>query len=537
MQTALLPKHGPYPLSNAPRAALNRLRSRQEESELRLLLSFTAYDSLDQSTANRIYLVYLILYLAAMGLGALLWMAQGGAVIFSLFPGFQAQVLAVRLSASLLLGMALFQTIHALRLSPLAFSDDDRYQLCLQPLPSVLMVLRWFLMPWLKALLPSLPLFILIGFVYAESILPAGELSSHILQYFSIGLGLGLKALPWQLLFYILAWAAGLFALQRRGERVSWLPGVLLLALLLTAGVIIAFTPQLVLPPSIGWFLSTLLPGTPFNGGAVLALLLLIAGSFLLLAYLARQFIPLRAAEESAAETAIKELSRMGFTSAAASLKAHKRLGIARASRFSPTASGWRAYLAKAWLRTRRSFGFAQVLDLGRLGLIALGVVLAPSIWLRVLAVLFWSNALRSFALNALRTDLSQPHLSRLTPVPMRAVVLADLLIPFGLNLLGSLALVLPFTFLLPGAQTWLVLLLPGMLASIYLTSALVLLKRAKTSAVLQGTLPDPALQTTLLAALAASIPLLLVEFVPASIIPAFLASMLVPGLLWYQLR
>lgn len=519
MQTILLPEQGKQSGRLIPCRALHRLRTRQETSELRYWLFLSAYDLQDKSLSNKLYLVYLLVFYGFLTLVGLAFFAQGASKSF-LIMGISQPAPALAAAASICIGMAaLVQIWQAIQSSPLRFSEADRYQLCLQPLPKAFLILRWTWLTCIKTLLPLLLIFIFLGFSYAESLYPGLEFAAQFPAFFLAGLRMAIALIPWHLFFFLLSWVFGLLAQSTSRPSLLLLPGLLMVLLFLLPD-LLSFFPASG-PPRL-WALASDLPrlsaffrlDLPWQPAILLWPTLLALLAVLLLCVFAPGFDPLKAAAQSALETSVAELRRYGFNSVADSLQARQRMGIARNAQFHPSAPGSMAFLNKAWLSYKRSFNFSRFWELFQSALLLLALFITPGVWTKLLLLIVWTYDYTQFALSRFRADLLQYYLLRLTPLPVYHIALADLAIPYLLSLLSAWALTIPLVF--AGMAPWPILLhLPLILATVSLSSAAVMLKKADPAALLSGTVPNPALTATLLAWALNAIPFLLGSALP----------------------
>ncbi|MEA4811329.1 MAG: hypothetical protein VB108_02015 [Anaerolineaceae bacterium] len=518
------------------RQAVNKLRAKQEESELRYWLTFFAYNHNDKSFSNRIYLVYLVIFLSVMLLLWLIYLAQGFSNILSAFPPFSPQSVAFRMNIVVLLLWAIWTAWKSLSRSPLKFTEDDASILCLQPVEPSHLSMRWFWMPWLRSLIPCLLFLCLISFGMAELNIPRTEISKNVFIYLAYGLRIMILALPFHFSMSLLAWSAGLFAMRNRKNRLRILPAFFLLGGWMSL-LVLCFVPSG--EKFLGVLFGILNQPAPISRFAWMGLALVVAALALVFRLIARKTSISTAAWETAQENTLSEFQRYGFSGLAGSIRTKKRLGVQRRSEVNSCKEGVWSLCVKGWLQFRRSFTWTRLWSILRIAGFWLGIVLAPTIWLKLLSLAAWVYNMREFALRPLREDLSQRYILSLMPFSLFEIALANMIVPYFV-LLITLGMAHVSAAFLIGHSAWnLLLVLPGVLASSLMVFASVLFAKAEPNSLINGSVPDPVLPSLIMGFAAAVPPFLVMNSGSGfqAILLAFIAHLIVIFLAFLTLR
>ncbi|MCE5208352.1 MAG: hypothetical protein LLG42_08580, partial [Chloroflexi bacterium] len=205
--------------------AVHWLRTRQEEREFAYWLSLVAYEHRDHSLANRIYLLYLIIFFGIWIFVTLTFFASGGAVFLRLLNPIDPIRAAIFLEVLLMGVWSVFTFWQSLRRSPVVFSEQDAMLICQMPVNRRHVTIRWFLMPWLKSAVLFWLVAITLGFSVAEITLPGVMDASRILEYAAYGIRACIAITPIHLALFSLQWVMGIVRLQKNLERngLAWL--------------------------------------------------------------------------------------------------------------------------------------------------------------------------------------------------------------------------------------------------------------------------------------------------------------------------
>ena len=319
--------------------AIHWIRSRQESEELSYWLSFVSYNPKDRSLNNQIYLVYLLVFFSIWWFIVLVWFANTGASLLSLF--FPSAALGGAIGLELIVLLIWFLTVLflSLRRSPVAFSEEDAVLVCQMPFGPRSLVFRWSLMPWVKSVIPFLILAMVLGFSLAEiDLSQQGVTDPNIFAYIIRGVRAALSLLPVQMTAFMLIWANGVWIMSRQRKFLAWFVPILtfgLGGLLFGTGISAAFGVALpvwlapfsqFLPGLLGAGLTQGMLGTALSVSGLSALV-----SILALVFSAGKFSPSQAAQETQTQVTNRNLRRYGFSDRVQNRKAQKRLGRSEA--------------------------------------------------------------------------------------------------------------------------------------------------------------------------------------------------------------
>ncbi|HWT81515.1 MAG TPA: hypothetical protein VN648_22195, partial [Candidatus Methylomirabilis sp.] len=190
------------------------VRARQMETDFAFWLAIIGYNRRDKSLSHRIYLVYAGIFFSIWGLAVL-----------SLFGGITASFLqavqpdaplqaAPAAAALILLAWGLYRLYHALKRSPLVFSEEDSYLICQAPLNRRAVVLSWFPEPWVGSGLPFWGCGVILGFATLEIQQKGNGSLADIPMYLFTGLRVLTIILPLQIGILAGIWAAGVSRLK-----------------------------------------------------------------------------------------------------------------------------------------------------------------------------------------------------------------------------------------------------------------------------------------------------------------------------------
>lgn len=495
--------------------AVHFLRSKQEYSDLRYWLGIVNYDPEERNFTNRVYLVYLILFFSIWFLIVLMFLASSLQRFLPLaapMPAITVSILALLIS---FLGFFLGNLIRSTLRSPLIFSEDHRFLLCQQPIPSRPLVFRWIITPWLKNFLLFVLIGLMIGFFYAEAQFPAENMATHFPLYLWHGIRLVCLSLPYHIASFIAAWAAGLFACNHRGKLISWLPTLLLTALsvlillsnLLTTAFAIKMHPLLLTFFGLGGlnFANT------FGIGLILVLVALIA-----LWVNAGKFSPSKAAIETEEAAKVGNLMRYMQFDAIKQVRHERRLKLIAKTKFNPTWQGGKAFLWKALIQKKRTFSLNDVWQPFLSFSLMLALGFAGNSTVTWMGIASWVWMLSQHSLQRLQSDLELWQLTGQISHPFERWGLIDLLLPTVPHLI---AIVLGLTtgqllfnsnplYLLPA-------LVFGFIAA-QLQLGQDLLRKNQSDSAINGSMRSPGLRGILMAVLCILLPLILHTISPS---------------------
>jgi hypothetical protein len=355
--------------------------------------------------------------------------------------------------------------------------------------------LRWLPMPWLKAALPFGLVAVGLGFALAELAL-AGNLSAgRIPEYSLFGLRALSALLPVHLALFLLPWLAGVLRLQRDADRDRWrVPVTALAAGVLALALLPLLNPNGPLWPGVAQVMAFPLRagfgagslGLGVLAGGIAAALLLAA-----LAAVSGGFSLTRAAQETQDLENLQAAQRYGFSSLAEDLQTRRRLGVRRAASRLPARAGAGALVWKDLLQAGRAFRLTDLIGWVSLFGAMLTLPLLPDLGSRALVIAVWAQQVGKLVTRRLRSDLSRWVLFRQLPFSGQTVLRYDLLPALAaagvLSLLG-LGLGLALTGSPPEP---LLALLPGTVTAAGYAAAYDVLRRSRSSLLLNGSAPE----------------------------------------------
>ncbi len=521
--------------------AVHWLRSRQEERELIYWLSFVAYDTRDRSLNNRIYLLYLIVFFSIWVFMALTLFASGGAkVLLALNP--QAPARAAAFLAVLVLGVWSVSALwRSLWRSPVVFSEEDAVLLCQTPVNRRSVVLRWLWMPWLESAIPFWLIAVILGFSLAEVAMSGTIGFDRLFDYAGYGLRAWLAVIPAQLALFVLVWIAGVYRLRQEIDR-RGLPTAILLA----NGALVLLLLFSTLSPNVPMALQVIAGMVAFPiwagfGAANLSTAVLSFGLLSLvllsaLVWISAEFSLSRAAQETQVAYAISSANRFGFASEARRLKEQERLGMQQRSTRLPSMQGAGALVWKDLVQSWRLFRLPVLFDwLLLFGFIVI-LPLLNSLGAQLLMIALWALQVGKVCAARVRGDLALWPITRQLPISSARVLLADLSLPYLLVVLLSAVGLWLSAFLFRQGFNALLLLVPGIAAAVAGMTAFDVIRRSRSSLLLNGTVPGVGASGALLSLVCAAAVLLVYLLLPG--IVGLLASVLASLVLaWLSFR
>lgn len=412
--------------------AAHFLRSRQERQELRYWLSIVSFDIDDRSFVNRAYLFYLFAFFSVWFLAVLVFFASGAIKLFALAGMSDIARLTIGMEAALLAIWLLIGLFQALRASPLILSETDALILCQTPLARAGVILRWFVMPWIKSYVPFGFLFILVGFILAET---AGFSSlGNLITYILFGVRNALLLLPLHMALLAVIWTVGLVPF-RRPHSLLWLKAILTAVLVAIAllAVLLFFSSPLLPAPVVQW--AERLPGIWLTwlaaSPSVAFSLLMIAvpvAALSLLCLVSRRVNLSHLAETTVVTELIQSLQRFGFSSSADDEVLKGRLSGKQATRLGPPAAGWQAL---AWLnksRVKRRFSVKSLQPWLMILIFSFSLALIPLTLASLFVLLFFIQHIAQIATNSLTQNMNVWSLLRQLPFTPAEIIRGHLL-------------------------------------------------------------------------------------------------------------
>ena len=494
------------------------LRSKQEESELGYWLSFVAYDPSDRSFLNRLYLFYLLIFFMIWFFVVLIFFAKYGGMVLSFINPLSSSSAAVMIEMILLSGWNLYQMALCSKRSPIVFSEQDATLICQTPVNRRQLVLRWIWMPWVKSAIPFWFIAIMLGFSVAESNYSGVIAANKIFEYAGFGLNALISLVPIHLSFFVIQWMVGVFRLQKSTHR-NWIgiPAIGLAILFLIIVIISSFS-SLSITKSIITPLEYLLVAGFI--GSIDPTALLLGTLFVLLAlgllfFIASEFNLSRAAQETSEIDLINNATHYGFTDFVEQRRLQSQLGTGHSSAHLPPLKGSASLIWRNLTQAIRSFRWKTLMPWITICIVMMGLPILPTFWSRMLGLLYLVFQISPLTSVRLRSDLSCWMILQQLPISKKNILLADLGLSLPIILLFSIAGLGLSTLITHDFPFGMMLLLPGLLASIACGAAFDILRRSKTDLLLTGNAPSVGTQGFLLGLIGVYIPLLIESIVP----------------------
>ena len=371
-------------------------------------------------------------------------------------------------------------------------------------------------MPFPSGCLPSC-----LGSSIAEINYSGAIAANKIFEYAGFGLNALVCFLPIHLAFFILQWVVGVYRLHKSAHR-NWIgiPAIVI-ALLLLITVIIASFSSLSITKSIITPLEYLL--TAGFIGSLNSTAVLLGFSFTLLAlgllfYSSGGFNPGRAAQDTSEVELLNSATRYGFTDFVEQRRLQNRLGTGHTAACLPPAKGSAILIWRNLTQASRTFRWKTLLSWITICSIMMGLPILPTFWSRILALLFLVFQISPLTSVRLRSDLSCWMILQQLPINKKKILLTDLGLSLPIILLFSIAGLGVSTLIKNTFPFGMMLLLPGLLASIACGAAFDILRRSKTDLLLTGNAPSVGTQGFLLGLIGMFIPLLIESIVPGII-------------------
>lgn len=479
-------------------ACVNWLRSRQEQQEIVFWLSW-AYDTKDKSLSNRLYLLYLIIFFSIWWFIVLVFFAERGASIFTLLAPENPIKAALALEIFIILAWWIFASIKVIWRSPVVFSEEDAFLICQMPLKPRNIVLRWFLMPWVKNLLPIALISVTIGFSLAETIFLPMEFSSEMFaNYVSYGFRVLMVMTPIHLALFILTWVIGVWSLNN-DRRIPFVFSSLIISILisfiLVAVMLSSFNMTVFLPiqPLINGIQNIFLDGVASSEfiRAGLSGWLFAIVSFVILGKVSTNFSPSRSAQETQFDAAVKSLMRYGFVSQAKEMKQKKRLRSRVKKFWQPSWESGSAVLWKDILQSVRINRLQKIFRLFSIFSLMLSFVFIQDFKARLPIIAIWTIQVGKATSERVRNDLSRWSIIKQLPLSHKNWFFYDILFSCSLVLFSSLGGMILGSFFVRSLALTEIFLLPGMITTGTGIWVFNIARRAKSSLLIRGQVPQ----------------------------------------------
>ena len=475
------------------------VRSRQIAQRLSFWLTLIGYDPHDHSLSHRIYLIYASIFMSLWAFAMLSLASSGTATVLAALGTGSVNQIAAQISLLIFVIWFIFQLWQVSRRSPFIFSEEDAYLICQTPVKRNIVALSWFGGDWLGQALPFWAIGVTFGFAMIDSRLGDkvvfGDISLYAIS--------GLRALSRFLFLHLgslaLLWTLGALRLQGSRER-RWLPRLVLIGILLTAGGLIGsisfpelanlFTPvwHAVLSP-MDYPLQAAFSIHPWVNGLLIALGIAVVG-LMALAIASKKLNLSRAAQESTQREKLATAQRYGMVDLAREIKQRERLGIGRDPTRLPARPGLWMLPWKDILQSRHEIGLGQLWNWLILLGTSVGVLLAPDFNSRILILFYWLIAIGQRTTSRLRADLRNWWMLRSLPFHVESLLLGEIATPWGMTVaIAWLAIILGGAQL--GASPLsLFLLIPPVCLTLSLISAYDVLRQSNAGMLLNGNVP-----------------------------------------------
>jgi hypothetical protein len=469
----------------------------QIAGKLSYWLSITGYKRGDRSLNERLYGLYLIVFFTGWGFMVFSLVSATIHDGFSQIAG-PAAVPAVVLGAGVL-GLAAWIAYNLWRFarqSPLTFSEDDQYLICLTPVSRSAVALAWLFGDWIF----SIPFFWATGVILSFTVLEGYVQDMTMVEMLPYYLVAGGRAtsivLPLHFGLMALTYALGCLRLQRDRSRPRYSTairmGVLFLVLGLGGTIFargldgwIGLPWNVLLYPLILPVQAAVLGAPPWWAGLALAAAFA-AGGVLLLRRAGEQVNLSRAAQETVQKDTLATAVMLGQTDVAADIQRRQRLGTDHRPSLSGARPGLRMLPWKDQLQARRYFRLQPVLHWFSVLGLAVAVLLLPNLIVQAFVLLLLADNLARLLTTRLRADLSRWWLLRALPFSSGSLLLYELALPGILaTLLGWLALAAAVQ--LGAATAPPAALIPFLVAAVGFSGAADIARKSRTAELMTG--------------------------------------------------
>lgn len=473
------------------------VRGPQIAAKLSFWLSIAGYNRDDRSLNERIYRIYLVLFFTGWGFLAFSLISNTVHDAIAHLAGAEAVPHAAMSIAALgLLAWLAYTAWRVARQSPLTFSEDDQYLICLTPVRRSAVALAWLAGDWIF----SVPFFwagsVILAFTVLDGRMQGNLTLVELLPHYLVaGLRASIITLP--LHFGLLALLYALGCLRLQSDRslpylsVAMRLSAILLPLtytliLITSGFRAfsspfdqAFLAPLTLPLGSALAIFPLLPG-------LFTAVLLAVGGALALWRASNQLNLSRAAQETVEKDILETVSLLGQTDLAEDIRRRKRLGVDHKPSLGGAGPGLRILPWKDHLQMRRDFHLRPVLHWLSIFGLAVYLLLTTNLIVQAFVLLLLADNLARLLTARLRADLSRWWLLRSLPFPLGSLLFYELALPGILaTLLGWLAIAAAVHF--GGIQPPPAILVPFLVLLTGFSGAADIARKSKTADLLNG--------------------------------------------------
>jgi hypothetical protein len=476
------------------------VRSRQMTTRFRFWLLLSGYDPNDHSISHKIYLVYASFFWSLWIFAVLALAASGLAGIFkSISPGHEMDT-AVLLEAFCLFAWALYSAYSAARRSPIVFSEDDAYLICLTPVDRRQVTLAWLVGDWPYTGIPFWVIGSILGFTLMEVRLNGHVSFNNIPDYIISALICLSILLPLQFGMMASIWAFGATRIQGEKDK----KGLLWVPVISGMFIIVAWMVHYGVIGSPGWvyFLSEiglnsfLLPvkaslgSASWLAGEIISFLWVVIG-VTWLAYQSVKFNLSRAAQETSLHEAHQNAVYSLNQDVANEISIKQQLGVEKPPINLPIPAGSGAMIWKDVVQIIRSIQISAIFIWVQLFGAAFGLFIAQAWGLRLVCLFLWiwfSNRIFS---QRLRLDLRNWEIFTQLPFGPLRLILMDVSLPvIGGILVNWMALWIASRSLSIIQSTGIALLIPGVILGMALITTWDILKQCDSSSLLAGVVP-----------------------------------------------
>jgi hypothetical protein len=459
-------------------------------------LSITGYKRGDRSLNERLYRLYLVLFFAGWGFMVFSLISSYVHDGFSLLAGEADVPLLVAGVAVLgLLAWVAYNVWRFARQSPLTFSEDDQYLICMTPVKRSAVALAWMLGDWVF----SIPFFwaagVILSFTVLEGSLQGMTMVEMLPRFLLAGARASVVILPLHFGLMALTYALGCLRLQQNHLRMrltmAMRIGVILLAVALGLTFYFAgplgwmnfpwniLLAPLLLPAGAALTMASLVPGL------LLAVFLTAAGGMLLWRSGAQVNLS-RAAQETVQKESLATATLLGQTDVVDEIQRRQALGTDHRPSLAGARPGLRMLLWKDQLQTRRYFRLKNIPPWLILFGLTVAALLTPVLIVQAFILLMLADNLGRTMTSRFRADLSRWWLLRSMPFNSTHLLLAELVLP------GLLATLVGWAAFGVAAGTGIAVppaaLVPFLAAVVGLSGAADIARKSKTAELMNGT-------------------------------------------------
>ena len=227
------------------------VRSKQALSNFNYWLAIVGYDIHDRSALTRVYLFYLVAIFSAWTLVVMFYVSNLIANTLSPFlasQGIAFTDIVTTVGMLLLILWSLYSIYKATNRSPLIFSEDDAHLLCQTPVDRRFVTMVWLFGKWPSNVLIIIAFAITTGFALLEidinnglKVMSIGHLTVAALKPLCI-------IIPLHLGLFAVAWAVGVYRLQRDAKRIKVMRLFRIIAVLLATTLFVLMLGNILFP-------------------------------------------------------------------------------------------------------------------------------------------------------------------------------------------------------------------------------------------------------------------------------------------------